>query len=176
MVQIPEHCDKQSVAYENGYRTITEIGKERIRRAGGKILGSEHHGNWNRDVGFRVLKVDTSNMADVYYSPSETIQENLLTTVNSIKHDRDNPEDLLFQVLIDWGINLSLPIRTDTITGKTVLFVNEEPYDLIACFDIGITEDLVKELAEHKPMRVVFKDSGFVSNAIKINVDHWSIS
>ena len=123
------------------------------------------------DTGFRVLRIDTSNMVDVYYSPGEVKQDGLLAAVDSVKPGRDNPEDLLFQVFVDWGVDLSLPIRTETIQGKTVFFVNEEPYDLIACFDSGITEELVKELAKYEPMRAVFKDNGFVSDAVKINVD-----
>jgi adenine-specific DNA-methyltransferase len=134
-------------------------------------LSSEHHESWNKDVGFRVLKIDTSNMADVYYTPSSLKQDDLLGAVDNIKPGRDNPEDLLFQVLVDWGVDLTLPIRSENIQGKTVYFVNEEPYDLIACFDTGITEDLVKELAKYEPMRVVFRDNGFVSDAVKINVD-----
>ncbi|MEZ5946908.1 MAG: hypothetical protein R3C04_08695, partial [Hyphomonas sp.] len=84
---------------------------------------------------------------------------------------RDNPEDLLFQVLVDWGVDLTLPIRKEVVQGKTVFFVNDAPYDLIACFDKGVSEDLVKELAKHEPMRVVFRDNGFESDAVKINVD-----
>jgi len=171
MVQLPEETDEKSEAFKAGYKTIAEIGKERIRRAGKKILEGECHEDWNKDVGFRVLKVDTSNMADVYYTPGEVKQEDLLSAVDNIKPGRDNPEDLLFQVLVDWGVDLTLPIRRETIQGKTVFFVNEEPYDLIACFDTGITEAFVKQLAKFKPMRVVFRDNGFVSDAVKINVD-----
>ena len=122
-------------------------------------------------TGFRVLKIDTSNMADVYYTPGEMKQKDLLSAVDNIKPGRDNPEDLLFQVMVDWGVDLTLPIRSETIQGKTVFFVNEEPYDLIACFDTGITEEFVKQLAKCEPMRVVFRDNGFVSDAVKINVD-----
>ncbi|WP_419600448.1 type III restriction endonuclease subunit M [Thiolapillus sp.] len=110
-------------------------------------------------------------MADVYYTPGEMKQKDLLSAVDNIKPGRDNPEDLLFQVLVDWGVDLTLPIRSETIQGKTVFFVNEEPYDLIACFDTGITEEFVKQLAKCEPMRVVFRDNGFVSDAVKINVD-----
>lgn len=150
---------------------LTEIAKERIRRAGVKVLEAASNEAWNRDVGFRVLKVDTSNMADVYYSPSEAKQQDLLGAVDSVKPGRDNPEDLLFQVLVDWGVDLSLPVRRETIREKTVFFVNEAPYDLIACFDTAITEELVKELAKHEPLRIVFRDNGFTSDAVKINVD-----
>lgn len=171
MVQLPEETDDKSEAFKAGYKNITEISKERIRRAGKKILEGECHENWNKDVGFRVLKIDTSNMADVYYTPEQTDQKGLLDAVENIKPGRDNPEDLLFQVLVDWGVDLTLPIRKETIQDKTVFFVNNEPYDLIACFDKGITEELVKELAKFEPMRVVFRDNGFVSDAVKINVD-----
>jgi adenine-specific DNA-methyltransferase len=110
-------------------------------------------------------------MADVYYTPDTVKQADLLSAVDNIKPGRDNPEDLLFQVLVDWGVDLTLPIRQEVVKGKAVFFVNAEPYDLIACFDKGVTEDLVKELAKHKPMRVVFRDNGFESDAVKINVD-----
>ncbi len=169
MVQIPEECPEKSGAYKAGYKNISEISKERIRRAGAKILEGECHENWNKDIGFRVLKIDTSNMADVYYTPDTADQQDLLSAVDNIKPGRDNPEDLLFQVLLDWGVDLSLPIRKETIQGKTVLFVDENA--LVACFDSGITEDLVKELAEHQPLRIVFRDNGFTSDAVKINVD-----
>ncbi len=171
MVQLPEETDEKTLAFKAGYKTIAEISKERIRRAGKKTLEGECHEEWNKDIGFRVLKIDTSNMADVYYTPEATKQDDLLAAVDNIKPGRDNPEDLLFQVLVDWGVDLTLPIRKETIQGKTVFFINHEPYDLIACFDKGITEELVKELATHKPVRVVFRDNGFVSDAVKINVD-----
>ncbi len=170
-IQIAEPCVEGSIARSSGFDTISEISMERIRRSGKKVLESECHENWNKDVGFRVLKIDTSNMADVYYTPGEVKQEDLLAAVDNIKPGRDNPEDLLFQVLVDWGVDLTLPIRSESVQGKTVFFVNEEPYDLIACFDTGVTEELVKELAKHEPMRVVFRDNGFVSDSVKINVD-----
>jgi adenine-specific DNA-methyltransferase len=150
---------------------ISEISKERIRRAGKKLVMGDHNPNWSRDVGFRVLKIDSSNMADVYYTPDSVKQDDLLSAVENIKPGRDNPEDLLFQVLVDWGVDLTLPIRKESVKNRTVFFVNVEPYDLIACFDRGVSEDLVKELAKQKPMRVVFRDNGFESDAVKINVD-----
>ena len=171
MVQLPESCDEKSEAFKAGYKTIAEISKERIRRAGQRILEGDCHPDWNKDVGFRVLKIDTSNMAEVYYTPEATKQSDLLAAVDNIKPGRDNPEDLLFQVLVDWGVDLTLPVRRETIQGKSIFFVNHEPYDLIACFDEGITEKLVKELATCKPLRVVFRDNGFASDAVKINVD-----
>ena len=178
MVQLPETINKNNEDQRDAVEflkennlplTIAEISKERIRRAGAKILEGECHEGWNRDVGFRVLKIDTSNMQDVHYHPDATDQKGLLDAVENIKPDR-TPEDLLFQVLVDWGVDLTLPVRSETVRGKTVFFVNEEPHDLIACFDQGITEELVKELAGRKPMRVVFRDNGFVSDAVKINV------
>lgn len=168
MVQLPEAVDQQSTAGKAGFKTIAELGKERIRRAGKKILEGECHPDWNRDVGFRVLKVDTSNMKDVYYRPDELKQSDLLDTVDNVKEGR-TAEDLLFQVLVDWGVDLTLPIRRETVQGKTVFFVDDNA--LVACFDRGVTEDLVKELAGHEPLRVVFRDNGFVSDAVKINVE-----
>ncbi len=170
MVQLPEPCDESSEALKAGYKTIAEISKERIRRAGQKVLEGEYHEGWNKDIGFRVLKVDSSNMADVYYRPDAIEQGQLKIFTDNIKSDR-KPEDLLFQVLLDWGVDLSLPIRKETVQGKTVFFVNESPYDLVACFDTGVNEDLVKELARFEPLRVVFRDTGFVSDAVKINVE-----
>jgi len=167
-VQMPEDVDTSTKAGKSGFSTIAEITKERIRRAGKKILEGECHPDWNRDVGFRVLKVDTSNMKDVYYRPDELSQGDLLEVVDNVKPDR-TAEDLLFQVLVDWGVDLTLPIRRETLQGKTVFFVDENA--LIACFDTGITEDLVKALAKHDPLRVVFRDNGFESDAIKINVE-----
>jgi len=166
MVQLPEPTPEKSEARKAGFETIADIAKERIRRAGKKILEGECHPDWNRDVGFRVLKVDTSNMKDVYYFPDELKQEDLEDLADNVKSNR-TAEDLLFQVLIDWGVEPTLPIRRETIQGKEVFFVDENA--LIACFDTYITEDLVKELARHKPLRVVFRDAGFESDAVRIN-------
>lgn len=170
MVQLPEVCDEKSEAHKAGYATIAEISKERIRRAGKKILEGECHQGWNKDTGFRVLKVDSSNMAEVYYKPDELKQGWLNYFIGSTKTDR-TPEDLLFQVLLDWGVDLTLPIRKDSIQGKTVFFVDDNA--LMACFDAGITEELVKELAGFKPLRAVFLDDRFASDAVKINT--WQI-
>ena len=147
---------------------LSEVSKERVRQAGAAVLSETCDPGWNRDVGFRVLKVDTSNMQDVYYRPDEIDQKDLLTAVDNIKPDR-TPEDLLFQVLVDWGVDLTLPIKRETVQGKTVFFVDEN--SLVACFDTGVTEELVKELAACEPLRVVFRDNGFVSDAVKINVE-----
>lgn len=168
MVQLPEVSDEKSEASKAGYKTIAEIGKERIRRAGKKILESQCHENWDKDIGFRVLKIDTSNMAEVYYTADGVKQDDLLAAVDNIKPDR-KPEDLLFQVLLDWGVDLSLPITKQTIQGKTVFFVDGNA--LVACFDNGISEELVKELAGSNPLRVVFRDNGFVSDSVKINAE-----
>jgi len=149
-------------------QNIAEISKERLRRAGKKLLESDCHPDWNRDVGFRVLKIDTSNMQDVYYRPDQINQKDLLSAVDNIKPDR-NPEDLLFQVLVDWGVDLTLPIERETVQGKTVFFVDGNA--LVACFETGVTEELVKELAGREPLRVVFRDNGFASDAVKINVE-----
>lgn len=168
MVQLPELCDEKSDSYKDGYKSIAEISKERIRRAGKKIIEGQCHENWNKDVGFRVLKIDTSNMAEVYYTPDGVKQDDLLAAVDNIRPDR-SPEDLLFQVLLDWGVDLTLPIAKKTVQGKTIFFVDGNA--LIACFDAGITEELVKELAADKPLRVVFRDNGFVSDSVKINAE-----
>jgi adenine-specific DNA-methyltransferase len=173
MVQLPEATAEGSIARSEGYETIADLSKERIRRAGKKILEGECHTDWDRDVGFRVLKIDTSNMQDVYYRPDQLEQKGLLDAVDNIKPDR-TPEDLLFQVMVDWGSDLAAPISRESVQGKTVFFVNKSEYagpDLIACFDTGVTEDLVKELAKHEPIKAVFRDNGFVSDAVKINVE-----
>jgi len=168
MVQFPAPIDEESPPFKRGFTTIAEISKERIRRAGEKILEGVCHSGWKRDIGFRVLKIDTSNMQDVYYRPDEVDQNDLLAAVDNIKPDR-SAEDLLFQVLVDWGVDLTLPIQRETIQGKTVFFVDGNA--LIACFETGVTEELVKELAGREPLRVVFRDNGFVSDAVKINVE-----
>lgn len=166
-VQLPESIKADSSAGKLGFSDICEVTKERIRRAGAKILEGECHPDWNRDVGFRVLKIDSSNMADVYYTPDATTQADLLTRVDNIKPDRTS-EDLLFQVLLDWGVDLTLPITRESVAGKTVFTVAGTA--LIACFDNGVDEALVKTLATRKPLRVVFKDTGFKDDATKINV------
>lgn len=149
---------------------LSEVSKERVRLAGKKAKNGDSHASWNKDIGFRVLKVDSSNMTDVYYTPDVIDQGLFADHVENIKGDR-TPEDLLFQVLLDWGVDLTLPIRKESIQDKTVFFVSETPYDLIACFDDDVSEDLVKELAKFESMRVVFRDNGFVSDAVKINVE-----
>ena len=168
MVQFPEPCDEKSEAYKAGYKTIAEIGKERIRRAAKKI--KKEHPDWKGDTGFRVFKVDSSNFKDIYYSPDEIDQQQLELFVDNLKDDR-TPEDLLFQVLLDWGVDLSLPITREVIDNQEVFFVDDNA--LAACFDNrgGVTEEFVKELARREPLRVVFRDKGFKDDSVKINVE-----
>jgi len=168
LVQVDEPVDSGSEAFRQGYNSIAEITKERVRRAGKKLLEGNTHSDWNRDVGFRVLKLDSSNMKDVYYRPDELKQTDLLDMVDNVKEGR-TAEDLLFQVLVDWGVDLTLPIRRETVQGKNVFFVDDNA--LLACFDHGVTEDIVRKLASHEPLRIVFRDNGFVSDAVKINVE-----
>ena len=168
MIQLPEACPEDSEAYKNGYSKISDIGKERIRRAGIKIKAAHAMTVPDLDTGFRTLKIDTSNMKDVYYNPDAVSQDLLSDQVDNIREDR-TAEDLLFQVLLDWGVDLALPISQQSIAGKTVFFVDGNT--LVACFDTGIDEDFVKQLAGHQPLRVVFRDSGFASDSVKINVE-----
>lgn len=168
MVQLPEPCNDASEAFKVGFKTIADIGKERIRRAGAKILEGECHEEWNKDIGFRVLKLDSSNMLDVYYAPDKIEQKQLHLFSDNIKADRSS-EDLLFQVLLDWGVDLSYNIQRKNILGKEVYFVDENA--LVACFDQGIDESFVSELTRFKPLRAVFKDNSFASDATKINLD-----
>lgn len=168
MVQLPEPCDEKTEAFKAGYKTIAEIGKERIRRAGKTLKEKSGEKAKNLDIGFRVFKIDTSNMKDVYYTPDELKQDNLELFKDHIKPDR-SPEDLLFQVFIDWGLDLTLPIAKETIDEKTIFLVDTNT--LIACFDAGIDEELVKKLAAHKPLRAVFRDDAFGSDSVKINVE-----
>ncbi|HRE18636.1 MAG TPA: DNA methyltransferase, partial [Rhodocyclaceae bacterium] len=167
-VQLPEACPERSEARLAGFSTIADLGKERIRRAGAKIKAESAITAPDIDIGFRVLRIDTSNMKEVHYTPDAVTQEALPGLVDNIREDR-TPEDLLFQVLLDWGVDLALPISQQVIAGKTVFFVDGNA--LAACFDTGIDEDFVKQLAAHKPLRVVFRDAGFVSDSVKINVE-----
>ena len=170
MVQLPEACDPKSEAYKAGYQTIVEIGKERIRRAGLKIKtdNTDKAGIEQLDIGFRVLKVDSSNMKDVYYTPDHLDQKDLFTLVDNIREGR-SAEDLLFQVLLDWGVDLTLLITEETIAGFKVLFVDENA--LAACFDTDINETFIKELAARHPLRVVFRDASFANDSVKINIE-----
>lgn len=166
LVQLPEVCPPESAAANAGFSTIADIARERIRRVGDQFRSSDA----KVDVGFRSFKIDTSNMADVYYAPDELDKGSLDLFVDNIKPDR-SAEDLLFQVMLDWGVDLALPIEKKTIQGKDVYFVDDNA--LAACFDAhsGIDEAFVKELATHQPLRVVFRDAGFRDSAVKINVE-----
>lgn len=218
MVQLPEKCDENSEAYKAGYKNICEIGKERIRRAGKKIIeeitnasitfgknrknvkemsveekkifdmainmaseklknedGLQNLENFIKqadkiipDIGFRVLKLDSSNMKDVYYSPSDTEQTNLLDLVSNIKEDR-SPEDLLFQVMLDMGVILSSEIKTLDIKGKKVFNVNDG--NLVCCFDENLTDEVVTEIAKMQPLYAVFRDSSMSSDSVAVNFD-----
>lgn len=168
MIQLPEPCAATSAAYKAGFHNIADIGKERIRRAGKKIKSENATNAASLDVGFRVLKVDTSNVKNIYYTPDQMKQDQLEIQTDHIKDDR-TPEDLLFQVMLEWGVDLSLPIREDKVLGKRVFFVDTNA--IAACFDSNVNEDFVKKLAEHKPLRAVFRDNGFASDAVKINVE-----
>ena len=188
MVQLPEPCDEKSEAYKAGYKNICEIGKERIRRAGEleyknvfSTAGSSLR--WNEeekakqgdkyvcpddvDIGFRVLKLDSSNMKDVYYAADDYDQRNLMNMVSNIKEDRTDL-DLLFGCLLDWGLPLSMPYQSEQIDDCTVHTYNDG--DLIACFDPNVPESVVKEIAKRKPLRAVFRDSSFANSPAKINV------
>lgn len=167
MVQLPEKCDEKSEAYKAGYKTICDIGKERIRRAGKKIK-DENPSITSLDVGFRVLKLDSSNMKDVYYKPSDYSQGFLGQLEDNIKADR-TPLDLLFQVMLDLGKPLSAKIEEREIAGKHVFVVDDN--DLVACFDSNVTEDVVKTIAQLKPLYAVFRDSGLSSDSVGANFD-----
>ena len=167
MVQLPEVCDEKSEAAKAGYKTICEIGKERIRRAGEKIKSEAGLLAQDLDIGFRVLKLDDTNMTDVYYSPVSTTQEMLAGMESNIKEDRTDM-DLLYACLLDWGLPLSMPHTHEIIDGCTVHTYNDG--DLIACFDDRISEEVVSEIARRRPLRVVFRDSGFTSSPEKISV------
>lgn len=167
MVQLPEKCDEKSEAYKAGYKTICDIGKERIRRAGKKIK-DENPSVTGLDVGVRVLKLDSSNMKDVYYKPEDYSQGFLESLEDNIKADR-TPLDLLFQVMLDLGKPLSAKIEEREIAGKHVFVIDDN--DLVACFDSNVTEDVVKTIAQLKPLYVVFRDSGLSSDSVGANFD-----
>ena len=168
MVQLPDpdEIDKKSDAYKEGYKNICEIGKERIRRASKKI--KEENPNSNFDDGFRVLRVDSSNMKDVYYRPEEFTQENLKMFESNIKEDRTG-EDLLFQVMLDLGIELSSKIEEKYIQDNKIYDVGEN--FLLACFDENITEEVVTEIAKLKPIFAIFKEGNKLTDNILINFE-----
>ena len=180
MVQLLEPCDENSQAFQAGYKTIPEIGKERIRCAGKKIveelktknhqlkLGEDETNASTLDIGFRVYKTDSTNMKDVFYHPSELKQDQLSFFENNIKEDR-NPEDLLTQVILDLGLELTLPIETKGILGNTIFIVQTNA--LVACFEDEIDFKIVDTISELKPYKVVFKDASFKDDKDRINVE-----
>lgn len=165
MVQLPETCDEKTEAYKAGYKNICEIGKERIRRAAKKIAAE--HPDADFDGGFRVFKLDNSNMNDVYYAAGDYTQDMLSMMESNIKPDRTSL-DLLFGCLLEWGLPLSLPYTSEQIDECTVHNYNDG--DLIACFDENIPDSVIKEIAKRQPLRAVFKDSSFGGSPAKINV------
>ena len=197
MVQLPEKCDEKSEAYKAGYKNICEIGKERIRRAGRKIVEEQAHllssakagifeqGSVfaqftssesakkeqenirkNLDIGFRVLKLDSSNMQDVFYNPAAMTQSLLDATIDNIKPDR-TPMDLLFQVMLELGVQLSAKIEEKEICGKKYYVVNEN--EIIACFDNDLNNDVITAIAKQQPLYAVFKDKSFATDSVGIN-------
>ena len=168
MVQLPEETDEKSEEYKLGYKNICEIGKERIRRIGQKVIedNKDEEGIENLDIGFRVLKIDTSNMKEVYYSPAQTEQSQMDLLADNIKEDR-TPEDLLFQIMLDLGISLSSKIDTEIIADKEV-YILEDSF-LIACFDKDVNEETVKAIAEKRPHYAVFRDSGMADDSVATN-------
>lgn len=167
MVQLPEETDEKSEAFKAGYKNICEIGKERIRRAGNKIKEENSLTTRDLDTGFRVLKLDDTNMNDVYYSPNDYSQGMLSMLESNVKADRTD-FDLLFDCLLEWGLPLSLPYSSEQIEGCTVHNYNDG--DLIACFDENVPDSVIKEIAKKQPLRAVFRDSSFANSPSKINV------
>ena len=167
MVQLPEETTEDSEAYKAGYKNICEIGKERIRRAGKKIKEESPLTTQDLDTGFRVLRVDSSNYEEVEHTPKDWNQQELDLFLNNIKSDRTDL-DLLFGCMLDWGVQLSLPMTTEEVDGKKIYTINEG--DLVACFDEKVTDNVVRAMAEKQPLRVIFRDSCFERDADKINI------
>ena len=178
LVQIEEKCDPDGEAFKAGFKTICEIGKERIRRAGKQILSAgggqlemsetQPEPGTPVDVGFRCLRLDSSNMENVYYTPEEISQQDMFSLVDNVKLDR-TPEDLLFQVMLDLGVLLSSPIEVKEIAGKKVFNVADG--FLLACFDHDVTEETVKAIAQMKPYYAVFRDSSMANDSVATNFD-----
>ena len=168
LVQLPEVCDEKSEAAKSGYQNICEIGKERIRRAGAKIKEESPLTTRNLDTGFRVFKLDDSNMNDVYYSADEYSQDLISGLESNVKPDRTDL-DLLFGCLLEWGLPLSMPYTSEDINGCRVHTYNDG--DLIACFDENVPDSVIKEIAKRQPLRAVFRDSSFKGSPSKINVE-----
>lgn len=167
LVQLPESIEPDSDAAKGGFHTICDVGKERIRRAGAKIKSENPEAAKNLDIGFRVFKLDSSNMNDVYYAPGDYTQGLLTMLESNIKSDRTDL-DLLFGCLLEWGLPLSMPYTSETIEGCTVHTYNDG--DLIACFNENVSDSVIKTIAKRQPLRAVFRDSSFASSPAKINV------
>ena len=168
MVQIPEKTDEKSPAYKAGFKTICEIGKERIRRAGKEILNESPITASALDIGFRVLKLDSSNMKDIYYNPADYVPSMFEALADNIKEDR-TPEDLLFQVMLDLGVLLSSKIEETEIARKKVFSVADG--FLIACFDADVTDDVITEIAKKKPYYFVTRDHSMASDSVATNFE-----
>ena len=168
MVQLPEATDPKSEAYKAGYKNICEIGKERIRRAGKKIKEENPLTTQDLDIGFRVLKLDSSNMKDVYYTSDAYTRDMFDMLADNIKEDR-TPEDLLFQVMLDLGIPLSSKIEETVIAGKKVFKV-EDNY-LLACFDSNLTEETITAIAQQHPYYYVMRDSSMANDSVATNFE-----
>lgn len=164
MIQVEEPIKEDSIEFASGYKTISDIGKRRIQLASERIKGET---NADIDYGFRVFKLDDSNMTDVYYNPSEYSQDLLSALESNIKPDRTDL-DLLFGCLLEWGLPLSLPYSSEEIDGFTVHDYNDG--DLIACFDENVPDSVVKAIAKKQPLRAVFRDNSFSDSPSKINV------
>ena len=168
LVQLPEEVlrDRESSSHNAG--TVSNLATRRLANAARKIKSENTLTASTFDSGFRAFKIDTSNMQEVYYTPDQVQQTDLHGHVDNIRADRTS-EDLLFQVLLDWGVDLASPISAETVDGKTVFFVDGNV--LAACFDAGVTDELVKQIAQRKPLRAVFRDASYGSDSVKINVD-----
>ena len=166
-VQLPEATPEGSEARKAGYSTICEIGKERIRRAGKKIKEEHPEEADSLDTGFRVLRVDSSNMEDVYFEPAQLSQASLFSHVENVKEGRTEL-DLLFGCMVDWGVNLSLPLRKEEVAGKSLHIVNAG--ELVACFDSAINLEVIRYIAGLNPLRVIFRETCFTSDVDKLNL------
>jgi adenine-specific DNA-methyltransferase len=168
MVQLDEKPDPKSEAAKAGYTTISALSRERIRRAGSRIAEDAGLMRDGLDLGFRALRVDTTNLSDVLRTPDLTTQDELTLYTDSVKADRTG-EDLLFQVLLDWGLELTMPIRSETVEGQEIFDVEDGA--LVACFSDQVNSKVVSAIAERQPLRAVFLDSGFAMDADRINAE-----
>ena len=167
LVQLPEKTEDTSEAYKDGIKDICEVGIKRIKLASEQIKSNSNLNTQDLDTGFRVLRVDSSNYEEVEHTPKDWNQDQLDLFLNNIKSDRTDL-DLLFGCMLDWGVQLSLPMTTEEVDGKNIYTVNEG--DLVACFAEKVTDDVVRAMAEKQPLRVIFRDSCFERDADKINI------